>query len=170
MGEVGVGEVGVGEVGGMDFRRVWNRFGAEGSFEFLSLREEISLDRIFPVSTASIRHSAIADSSASSRSWTRYSWERTSPAEPFAMVRKWMKSGVVSRSKPSAMLDITETAARRSWSRNPKSLARSPVSHTAYAAFASARAFCQARRSSNVRTMVSGKWKVEGGRGKVEGG
>lgn len=113
-GEGGTGEATDGRKEDREFRRVRDRFGEEGSFESLFLSEEISLDRIFPVSTASVRHSTIAASSASARSWTRYSCERTSPAEPFAMVRKWMKSGVDSRSKPSAMLDITETAARRS--------------------------------------------------------
>jgi hypothetical protein len=43
---------------------------------------------------------------------------RTSPVEPLAMSKKRAKSVSVSRSAPSAILLLIETAARFSWSLN----------------------------------------------------
>jgi hypothetical protein len=49
---------------------------------------------------------------------SRKSIDRTSPAEPRAIWRKVRISCVVPRSKPSAILLETETAARSIWSRS----------------------------------------------------
>ncbi len=47
------------------------------------------------------------------------SWVSTSPSEPIAIRKKRMYSFVAPRLFPSAILDGTETAARRNWDVSP---------------------------------------------------
>jgi hypothetical protein len=56
-----------------------------------------------------------ACSSSGTYFWSAAIWicARTSPQEPLAMNRNWMNSVVVQRSNPSAIFDMTDTAARR---------------------------------------------------------
>jgi len=60
-----------------------------------------------------------------------------------------MNSRFPLRPKPSAMLDMMDTAALRIWSRKEKSLANDPLVDVLYTSLTSLRAFCQASMSSN---------------------
>jgi hypothetical protein len=65
------------------------------------------------------RHSADAGS-PNPRSVAMRSWQASSFADPDATKRNWISSRLLRRPQPSAMLDATDTAARRIWDVIPK--------------------------------------------------
>ena len=76
----------------------------------------------------------------------RYSWLRSSPQEARAMYRKRTNSFLDCRSKPSAILEVTESEARRTWSRKNSRLQSFKVKNSSLFSFL---ASCQTIRSSN---------------------
>ena len=81
-----------------------------------------------------------------SNSFATESIDRTSPHEPLAMNRKFLKSLLVWRSNPSAMLFMTEMLARSTWFLKEKSLQDLKLLYTNNVIVF---AFCHARISSN---------------------
>jgi len=79
-----------------------------------------------------------------------YSCDLSSAHEAFAIERKRENSAADPLSKPSAIFDIVETAARRICSLNPKSLLKRPSDVDLQTAAVRLRAFCHAIRSSNL--------------------
>lgn len=78
--------------------------------------------------------------------FARMSWVLTSPAEPLAYRRKLKNSLSLFLSKPSEMLEGTETDALSIWSRKAKSL---QLENSLYRTTAMAIDSCQITRSSN---------------------
>lgn len=69
-------------------------------------------DKIFDISSARVNKLLKVLSEILFKSLERYSIDRTSPQEPFAMKRNCLNSLFVFLSKPSAILFIIDTPAR----------------------------------------------------------